>query len=144
MSQSNAIALNDPFAVELSFKVQSFDLDSRGLASEFAYLRWLESLRQEFLQQHFPHQADQYPVLVSTQIEYKQPVRSQRALTGRLWLSNLGKTRWALQIRLGSPEGTVAIATQTGHLVDAHTLTPLALPEALVQRYWDYQWRQSS
>ncbi|MBD0267207.1 MAG: acyl-CoA thioesterase [Cyanobacteria bacterium Co-bin8] len=144
MSQSNAIALTDLFAVELSFKVQSFDFDSRGLVSEFAYLRWLESLRQEFLQQHFPQRADQYLVLVSTQIEYKQPVRSQRVLTGRLWLSNLGKTRWTLQIRLGGSEGTIATATQIGHLLDAQTLAPLALPEAVVQQYWNYQWQQSS
>jgi acyl-CoA thioester hydrolase len=143
MSQSNAIALNDPFTIELSFKVQSFDLDSRGLASEFAYLRWLESLRQEFLQQHFPPQDDQYPALVSTQIEYRQPVRSQQILTGRLWLSNLGKMRWTLQIRLGSTAGTIATATQIGQIIDAQTLAPLALPEALIQRYWDYQWQSS-
>lgn len=153
MSQTNAIALDSPFAVELTFKLQSFDLDSYGFASEFAYLRWLGSLRQEFLQQHFDLCHGKCPVLVSTQIEHKQSVQwpgtrfgeaSGDLISGRLWLSNLGKTRWTLQSRLESAQKTIATAIQVGHLVDADTLTPLAIPEALAQQYWDYQWRQSA
>ncbi|HEY9738828.1 MAG TPA: thioesterase family protein [Trichocoleus sp.] len=153
MFHANAIALENPFAVELSFKLQPFDLDSYGFASEFAYLRWLGSLRQEFLQQHFDLAQGTCPVLVSTQIEHKQPVRSSEpglgplssVVSGRLWLANLGETRWTLQSRLESTQGvTVATAVQVGHMINADTLMPVAIPEALAQRYWDYQWRQSS
>lgn len=150
MSNANAIAIENPFAVELTFKLQSFDLDGYGFASEFAYLRWLGSLRQEFLQQQVELRQAGCPVLVSTQIEHKRPLQqpepgtAPNSIYGRLWLSNLGKTRWTLQSRLASDQGAIATAVQVGHMVNPDTLVPLAIPEALTQRYWNYQWQQSS
>ncbi|HEY9877341.1 MAG TPA: thioesterase family protein [Leptolyngbyaceae cyanobacterium] len=130
----------DPFTVELSFKVQPYDLNGRGLVSEFAYLRWLESLRQELLSQHFSSNQNCHPVLVSTQIEYKLPIQSQSVLTGRLWLANLGKTQWTLQAKLTSLGDTVATAVQVGHFVAATELCSLPIPDSLAQQYWNYQW----
>lgn len=132
--------LENPFAVELSFKTQSYDLDNRGLVSEFAYLRWLESLRQEFLNQHFPETQNCHSILISTQIEYRLPIQGQSLLTGRLWLANLGKTQWTLRANLASHKGTVATATQVGHFVEATELRTIPIAESLAQRYWSYQW----
>lgn len=146
MAFSN-ITRNHPFVVELPFTVQTFDLDSSSWASEFAYLRWFASLRQQFLDNLQPQAqaadalAYSQPVLLSSQIEYRQPAQLADRLLGRLWLANLGKTRWTLQISLTSDRGVVAAATQVGHWLNPADLTACAIPTALLEQYWQYQWR---
>lgn len=142
MTFSN-ITRHDPFVVELPFTVQTFDLDSSGWASEFAYLRWFASMRQVFLNTHFQAQAQaqSQPVLVSSQISYRQPAQLAEQLVGRLWPANLGETRWTLQINLTGARGTVATATQVGHWLNPTHLKPCAIPASLLEQYWQHQWR---
>src|SRR4028119_726672 len=67
-----------PLEIELSFPVKTYDIDFAGIVSNIVYIRWLEDLRLEILDAYLPLQKmledGIAPILLQTQIEYKQPI----------------------------------------------------------------------
>src|SRR5947209_9438797 len=98
-------------AVELHFKVQTYDIDFAGIVSNQVYIRWLEDLRLELLDTYAPldRQLEDglVPVLLSTQISYKRALRLFDRPQGRIWMVDVSRVRWTLEAAI-SNDGVVA------------------------------------
>lgn len=125
----------EPFMVELDLPVRTYDIDFAGLVSNIVYIRWLEDLRLQVLAEYLPldqQLAQGYgPVLASTHIEYKHPIRLFDRPIGRMWLDDLGRTSWIVKAEILVRDKSAAVATQAGVFVDYSTMRPVSVPAEL-------------
>jgi acyl-CoA thioester hydrolase len=131
--------LQPEYAVELQFKVQTYDIDFAGIVSNQVYIRWLEDLRLEFLDTYAPLDrllADgRVPVLVSTEISYKRALRLFDRPHGRIWMMEVGRVRWTLEAAISNAGALAATARHVCAFVDTSTLRPRAVPSAFRERF---------
>lgn len=136
-------SLHRPLELQLSIPVRTYDIDFAGIVNNIVYVRWLEDLRLKFLNEHLPldKQMEQgyAPVIASTEIEYKRPIKLIDQVIGRLWLSNLGRLKWTVQAEILANNVLAAVATQKGAFVSLENDRPVLIPEELQQKYLDYQ-----
>jgi acyl-CoA thioester hydrolase len=136
-------SLHRPLELQLAIPVRTYDIDFAGIVNNIVYVRWLEDLRLKFLNEHLPleKQMEQgyAPVIASTEIEYKRPVKLIDQVIGRLWLSNLGRLKWTVQAEILANNVLAAVATQKGAFVSLESGRPVLVPEELQQKYLDYQ-----
>jgi acyl-CoA thioester hydrolase len=128
-----------PLLVELAFEAKTYDIDFAGIVSNIVYIRWLEDLRLKFLAQHYPldrQQAERItPVLRKTEIHYRRPLRLLDRPVGQMWVGGVARARWELQAELHLGDTLIANATQVGYFVDLRKLRPVAMPQALHDRW---------
>lgn len=133
------IELTGPL-IELPIVVKTYDVDFAGIVHNMVYIRWLEDMRFEFLANYLPVEKllvdGISPILVKTTIEYKWPVRMGDQPTGRMWISEVGRTRWAVRGQVLLDGRVAAEATQIGYFASLQTLRPIRIPEPL-RRAWD-------
>jgi acyl-CoA thioester hydrolase len=113
--------LDRPLEVELQLPVRTYDIDFAGHVSNIVYIRWLEDLRMQFLNEHLPLR-EQWangvvPVLASTHIEYRRPIYLFDQPVGRLWMSRAERVRWTLEAQIVLDGRPAATAVQTGAFV---------------------------
>lgn len=129
------------FAVELRFKVQTYDIDFAGIVSNQVYIRWLEDLRLELLDTFAPLdwqlKLGYVPVLLSTEISYKRALRLFDRPCGRLWVVDVGRVRWSLAAVIMNGDRVAATARHVCALLDSTTLRPRPLPADFRERFTD-------
>ncbi|MBW4560148.1 MAG: acyl-CoA thioesterase [Mojavia pulchra JT2-VF2] len=135
--------LHRPLELQLAIPVRTYDIDFAGIVNNIVYIRWLEDLRLKFLNEHLPldKQIEQgyAPIIASTEIEYKRPVKLIDQVIGRLWLSKLGRLKWTVEAEILANNVIAAVATQKGAFVSLENGRPVAVPEELQHKYLDYQ-----
>lgn len=123
------------FEITLPLQVKTYDIDFAGIVSNIVYIRWLEDLRLQLLAEHLPlerQMAHGYgPILGSTHIEYKRPIRLFDRPLGRMWVEKFGRTSWEVKAEILLDGEPAAAATQRGVFVDYATLRPVPVPEEL-------------
>lgn len=119
--------------VEMSIRVNGYDVDFQGVVHNVVYVRWFEDLRYRLLDDYLPLDqqvaAGYAPMLTSTHVEYKRPIRMLDRPTGRLWLTEASRARWAVGIEIVVGDVVAATGTQTGVFVDLKTLRPVRVPD---------------
>lgn len=128
-----------PLQVEVSFVVKTYDVDYARIVHNSVYIRWLEDLRLQLLQEHLPLE-DQFtehqsPVLEKTEITYRRPLHLLDQVVGRMWLSKLGKARWEVQAEICRGEMVAATARQTGYFMDLENYRPIRIPTRLREKW---------
>lgn len=123
----------------IELPVRAYDVDFQGVVNNLVYVRWLEDLRFALLGRYMPL-AEQVgkgfaPILASTQIEYKSPIRFGDRVVGRVWATEARHVRCAVRCEIWAGDRLAAAATQTGCFVDLATLRPIALPEPLRREF---------
>lgn len=135
--------LHRPLELQLAIPVRSYDIDFAGIVNNIVYVRWLEDLRLKFLHENLPlyKQIEQgyAPIIASTEIEYKRPIKLIDQVIGRLWLSNLGRLKWTVQAEILANNVIAAVAIQKGAFVSLENGRPVLIPEELQQKYLDDQ-----
>jgi acyl-CoA thioester hydrolase len=127
------------YAVELQFKVQTYDIDFAGIVSNQVYIRWLEDLRLELLDAFAP--LDQQlsdglvPVLLSTEISYKRALRLFDRPRGRIWMVDVGRVRWTLQAVISNEGAVAATARHVCAFLDSTRFRPRPVPRAFRERF---------
>jgi acyl-CoA thioester hydrolase len=103
-----------PLEIELSFPVQTYDIDFAGIVSNIVYIRWLEDLRIALADAYFPVQKmlenGVAPMLVKTAIEYKQPINIFDKPTGKIWMSKMKSLKWMMDAEIIVAGKVAAIA----------------------------------
>lgn len=131
-----------PFLTTLPITVKTYDVDFAMIVHNAVYIRWLEDLRTQLLADYLPIEeiiaGGVSPILTRTEIDYKWPVRLGDAVNGRMWVSDLSKTRWTVQAELTVGEKICAAAMQLGYFANLKTLRPARIPEKL-QQAWNNQ-----
>lgn len=127
--------------VELDFRVKWYDVDVAAIVHNIVYIRWLEDLRQQILDEHHPLAAQLAagcaPVLAHTEIDYRRPVTLDDRVRGVMWVPELGETRWTVRAEMLLPDGEpAALAMQWGVFVDLKSKRPIPVPAPL-RRAWE-------
>jgi acyl-CoA thioester hydrolase len=135
----NATTQKQPFEVELDLPVKTYDIDFAGIVSNIVYVRWLEDLRLEMLARHFPLMEQLKngiaPVILQTQINYKQPIQLADMPMGKMWMKSLESLRWTVNATITVNGKVAAIGEQVGIFVNLQNHKPIRMPEALKQKY---------
>lgn len=119
--------------VEMPIRVGGYDVDFQNVVHNTVYVRWFEDLRFELCERFLP-MAEQMaagygPMLTSTHVDYKRPVRLFDRPLGRMWVSDAGGARWTVQIEIAVGDTLVATGEQSGVFVDLKTLRLVRVPE---------------
>lgn len=131
--------LKDKFKVEKSISVQTYDIDFAGHVSNIVYLRWLEDMRLQFFEKYYSlekcMQEGYVPVLVSTTINYKKPIRMFDKVHAIMWISKIGKTSLTFAAQIFVNNELATEATHVGVFVDKETMRPRRLPGAFIDTF---------
>ena len=119
--------------------VRTYDIDFAGIVSNIVFVRWLEDLRLAMLDEAYPIARalaeDTAPILLETRIAYERPVTIHDAVTGRMWVSEMGRVKWHLGAEFVVGAAVHARAEQTGLFIRLSTRRPIAVPAALRRAY---------
>jgi acyl-CoA thioester hydrolase len=128
-----------PMLVEKRIKVNAYDIDVMGIVSNIVYVRWFEDLRFLLLDQYWSFEEmlkiNQSPILNKTEIEYKRPLTIFDNPVGELWVTEMNKSRWTIQIEIRANEKTVCCGKQTGYFYDVNKKRPIQIPQELIEKY---------
>jgi acyl-CoA thioester hydrolase len=128
-----------PLEIELPLPIKTYDIDFAGIVSNIVYVRWLEDLRLEILNNSFPL-AEQLaagfaPVVLQTKIDYKQSLMIGDRPIGKMWVASLESLRWVVSAEITTGDKVAAVGQQTGIFVNVQTKKPVKIPERLKQQY---------
>lgn len=119
--------------------VNTYDVDFAGHVSNISYLRWLEEMRLRLFDQYCPLKSftDQglCPVLASTEIKYKKPVRLYDQPLGKMWVSSVGRTSIVIEAEIYVGEVLTTTARHVGVFVDLEKTKPVAVPSSFLAAY---------
>ncbi|HZB91160.1 MAG TPA: thioesterase family protein [Stellaceae bacterium] len=125
--------------VERAIPVRTYDIDFAGIVGNIVYIRWLEDLRLAMMEEAYPIARaladDVAPILLETRIAYQRPVTIGEALTGRMWVSAMGRVKWHLAAEFVVGAERRASAEQTGLFIRLSTRRPVAPPLPLRRHY---------
>ncbi|MHB8077803.1 MAG: acyl-CoA thioesterase [Candidatus Krumholzibacteriia bacterium] len=127
--------------VELPVRVKWYDVDVAAIVHNAVYIRWLEDLRQQILEDHLPL-AEQFaagyaPVLAHTEIDYRRPITLHDRVLSAMWIPEIGDTRWTARAEFLIDDGPpAAVAMQWGVFFDLKTKRPIPLP-AKLREAWE-------
>ncbi len=126
-------------AVELPFRVQTYDIDFAGHVSNLVYLRWTEDLRLEVLERYFPlslcMESGYTPILISSSITYKRAVKLFDEPHGIMCVSRSGNARLTFEAEIRVGGQVMAQSLQLGAFVDLKTHRPLRIPEHVARAF---------
>lgn len=125
------------FYIESDIKVATYDIDFAGHVSNISYLRWLEDMRRSMFDQYSPFrdfiEKGVTPVLVSTEIKYKKPIRLFDEPKCRMWISELSRTTLTVEAEIALKGELMTVAKHVGVFVDLTTMKPVRLPREFVE-----------
>lgn len=132
------------FEVQLALLIQKTEFFLTEAVLSKVYMGWFQELRSAILSRYWVHNEDLndicVPVLESIAIEHVQNPSSLNALTGKIWIAELGYFRWTLYAEIHGNSQLIATATQIGLHQNRFTQCPVSTPEELFQEYWEYLW----
>lgn len=125
------------FKVEKNIDIKTYDIDFAGHVNNIVYIRWLEDLRLLWLAKYLPldelAKNNLFPVIRSTNIEYKRQLKMFDKLTALTYLSKLERDLiWTLRTEFRSEDKLIAIAEQKGVAFDLKNNKMVGLPETMI------------
>lgn len=127
------------FLIEMKISVRTYDIDFAGHVSNIVYLRWMEDMRWELFNRHFPlnpvMEEGFVPAIISTAIEYKKSVRLFDKPVGTMWIASVSHATLQFQGEIHLGEEVATRATHTGVFLDRATMKPRRLPPEFVKKY---------
>ncbi len=128
-----------PFFFEIPLEVRTYDIDFAGIVSNIVYVRWMEDLRLELLEPHYPIrrqlQEGFAPVLARTWIKYKRPIDIHSKVSGRMWVKELDSCKWVVAAEVVTNGKVAAVSEQTGLFVTLSDGRPMKIPGELLKKY---------
>ena len=137
----DAAVQKQPLEVEiyLPVKTYDYDIDFAGVVSNIVYVRWLEDLRIEMLDRHFPlgdllnHGIA--PIIVQTKIDYKESIKLSDKPSGKMWIKAMEAVRWSVSAEISMNNKVAAFGEQVGIFVNVQNNKPVRIPAGLKQKY---------
>lgn len=130
---------NKKMCVELPIKVKSYDTDYMKIVSNTVYVKWFEDLRMEILDRYFPLndmlKENKTPILAETHIKYKRPITLQNNPIGKAWVSELGKSKWVINLEIWDDDVLYCEGEQMGYYFDMTTNRPARFDEKFLEYY---------
>ncbi|MCF6270574.1 MAG: acyl-CoA thioesterase [Melioribacteraceae bacterium] len=120
--------------VKFDLEVYTFQIDIVGHLSNIVYIEWMEIGRLKLLDAiGFPvtelTNKDIFPVLVNTNITYKQPIFYGDKVRAEVWISKLNAASAIMEFRFIKNNGTLAATGyQKGLFITGSTGKPYRIP----------------
>lgn len=118
-------------------EVMFYDTDVGGVVHNLAYLRMIEFCRTKLAEKlgfdlRTMAETEVYPVVVKTEITYRQPARLGDIIETRGWLEDWGRVRFwcAFEMRLKGSEALLISCRQQLAVVQMPEGKPMRLPGA--------------
>jgi acyl-CoA thioester hydrolase len=129
--------------IDLPITVKTYDIDFMGIVSNISYIRWMEDLRLQFLEVHYPLQKLMseliVPVLSHTHLDYKRPVRMHDQVTGSIWMEKFDSSGWIANMEFTVNGKLAATGAQGGVFINIGTMKPANPPQGLQKIYDEAQ-----
>ena len=119
--------------VTFDLEVYTFQIDFVHHLSNIVYIEWMEIGRLKLLEAAgLPAQelekSKVFPVLVSTEITYKQPIYYGDSVTAEVWISKLNLTSAIIEFRFYKNNGILtALGSQKGLFINGESNKPFRL-----------------
>jgi acyl-CoA thioester hydrolase len=122
--------------------VSTYDIDFAGHVSNISYLRWLEDMRLKVFDVYFPLKnfLDDgiTPVLASTEIHYKRPIRLFDNPHGVMWVSSMGNASLVMEAELTVDGAVTTKAKHVGVFIDLSTNKPVRIPQICREKFQEH------
>lgn len=122
-----------PLYIEHDIIVGTHEIDFAGHVSNIVYLRWLEDMRLKMFATYCPLQQfvakGVTPVLVSTEIQYKRPIKLFERPKGKMWLADVGLTTLTIEAEIYLGDALTTTAKHVGVFVDMAKMKPVRIPK---------------
>ncbi len=119
--------------LKFDLEVYTYQIDFVHHLSNIVYIEWMEIGRLKLLEAiGMPAQdlekSGIFPVLVSTEITYKQPIHYGDSVTAEVWISKLNLASAKIEFRFYKNDGILAAAgSQKGLFINGETSKPFRL-----------------
>lgn len=124
---------------ECPITIHSYHIDSMNIVHNSIYVKWFEEIRMVFLDKYFPYakmlEQNYSPVIASTELNYKYPLRLFDQPVGKAWVESFGRAKWILQFEICTENKIHCTGRQIGYMVDLARLKPVPMPAELVVQY---------
>ena len=131
--------INKKMYVEIPIKVKSYDTDYMQIVNNTVYVKWFEDLRIEILDRFFPLnkmlEENKTPILAETHIKYLRPITLKNNPTGKAWVSELGKSKWVIDLEIWDNDTIYCQGQQTGYYFDMTTNKPTRFNKEFLDYY---------
>jgi acyl-CoA thioester hydrolase len=132
-----------PLEIKLKIPVRTYDIDSVGHVSNIAYFRWLEDMRLQLLEEHFPLQIFEQQgltvVLAASSIEYKKSIKLFDKPVGHMWIGEIGRASFKFQAEIYVEKALTTRASHVGVFIDTQTGKPQKVPAIVRQKFREAQ-----
>ena len=124
---------------ETPISIHSYHIDSMNIVHNSIYVKWFEEIRMVFLDIYYPYakmlEQNYSPVIASTELNYKYPLRIFDKPIGKAWVESFGRAKWILNFEISTDSKIHCTGRQVGYMVDLERLKPVPMPEELVSQY---------
>lgn len=107
---------NDKYKVSIDFDIKTYEIDIAQHVNNMVYIKWIEDLRSKLFEKIIPIddllQMNLYPVVVSTNIFYKQQIKLGDKLKGIMYIDSIKHNLINLKIHFLNKEKICACAEQ--------------------------------
>ncbi len=113
------------YILEVPIEVKSYDIDVAQHVNNIVYIRWMEDLRLKWLKNFLPF--DQlmseniFPILRSTNIEFKREIKIFDKPIGKIWIADLRRSIFTINFEFINNGKIAAFGTQRGVLYNTKT-----------------------
>jgi acyl-CoA thioester hydrolase len=125
--------------VEHDITVGTYDIDFAGHVSNISYLRWLEDMRLRLFDKYFPLknflEENKTPVLTSTAIQYKRPIRLFDRPHCYMRVSKMGLASLTIEAEFRVDGELTTVAEHVGVFIDLKTHKPIRIPKILLEKF---------
>ena len=125
--------------IDLPITVKTYDIDFMGIVSNISYIRWMEDLRLQFLEVHYPLRKLMseliVPILSHTHLDYKRPIRMHDQVIGSIWMEKFDSSGWIANMEFTANDKLAATGAQGGVFINIGTMKPANPPEGLQKIY---------
>jgi acyl-CoA thioester hydrolase len=125
--------------IDLPITVKTYDIDFMGIVSNISYVRWMEDLRLQFLDIHYPLQkliAELIvPIVSHTHLDYKRPIKMHDQVIGSIWMEKFDSSGWIANMEFTANGKLAATGAQGGVFINIGTMKRADPPEGLQKKY---------
>ena len=126
-------------ACEKPIDIHSYHIDSMNIVHNSIYVKWFEEIRMVFLDEYYPYvnmlEKNYSPVIASTELNYKYPLRMFDKPIGKAWVEEFTRAKWILNFEIVTGDKVHCTGRQVGYMVDLTRLRPVPMPAELIERY---------
>ena len=139
MGAKNSIVEKRIMYCETPISIHSYHIDSMNIVHNSVYVKWFEEIRMVFLDKYYPYtkmlEQNFSPVIASTEINYKYPLRLFDQPKGKAWVVSFGRAKWILKFEIVTKNKIHCTGRQIGYMVDLTRLKPVPMPEELTNKF---------